>query len=145
MFAYWGSSVSIVPDYRRDDWATGVRSLAEDFSSRFCAQRSSEAHPASCPMGTVGPFPGGKARQGVTLTTHPHIVPWLRISRSCISSLPCASMAVAGQLYFMRKFTNQSDHTVMGLSKADIADLNSAREKVCSAYLCVVLQESIPH
>jgi hypothetical protein len=33
-----------------------------DFSSNLCAQTGSGAHPASCPVGTVGPFPGGKAR-----------------------------------------------------------------------------------
>jgi hypothetical protein len=45
------------------DWTTEVRfpSGAEDFSSDLCVQTSSEAHPASHPMGTGGPFPGGKA------------------------------------------------------------------------------------
>jgi hypothetical protein len=37
---------------------------AEDFSSSPCVQIGSEAHPASYPMGTGGPFPGGKARPG---------------------------------------------------------------------------------
>jgi hypothetical protein len=42
-------------DYGLDDRAIGVRSPAgaKDF-----------AHPASCPMGTGGPFPRGKARPG---------------------------------------------------------------------------------
>jgi hypothetical protein len=46
--------------------AIDVRSSAEakDFSSRICVQISYEAHPASCPVGTRGPFPGGKARPG---------------------------------------------------------------------------------
>jgi hypothetical protein len=35
-----------------------------DFSSKFCVQTGSEAHPASCTIGTGGPFPGGKARPG---------------------------------------------------------------------------------
>jgi hypothetical protein len=61
-----GSSVSIVSDYGLDDRAIEVRSPAEakDFSSSLCAQTNSEAHPASCPIGTGGPFPGGKAWQG---------------------------------------------------------------------------------
>jgi hypothetical protein len=44
-------------------WTTGVPSPAEaeDFSSSLCVQTSSEAHPASYPMGTRV-FPGGKAR-----------------------------------------------------------------------------------
>jgi hypothetical protein len=50
-----GSSVSIMTT----DWVTGVRSPAEDFSSSVCVQTSSEAHPASYPVGTRGPFPGG--------------------------------------------------------------------------------------
>jgi hypothetical protein len=34
------------------------------FSSSFCVQTGSEAHPDSCIMGTMGPFPGVKARPG---------------------------------------------------------------------------------
>jgi hypothetical protein len=52
-----------VSDYRLDD---RVRSLtgAEDFSSSLCIQTGSGAHPPSYPMGTGGPFPGGKAWPG---------------------------------------------------------------------------------
>jgi hypothetical protein len=72
LFCIWilprsrGSSGSIVSDYGLDDRAIGVRSLAgaKDFSSSLCVQTGSGAHPASCPMGTGGPFPGGKARPG---------------------------------------------------------------------------------
>jgi hypothetical protein len=48
------------------NWTTGVRSPTEteDFSSSLCVQTGSGAHPASCPMGTGGPFPGSKARPG---------------------------------------------------------------------------------
>jgi hypothetical protein len=58
------SSVSIVSDYGLDDRAIGVRSPAgaKDCSSSLCVQTGSGAHPASCTMGTGGPFPGGKAR-----------------------------------------------------------------------------------
>jgi hypothetical protein len=61
-----GSSGSIVSDYGLDDRVIGVRSPggAKDFSSILCVQTGSGAHPASCPMGTGGPFPGGKARPG---------------------------------------------------------------------------------
>jgi hypothetical protein len=34
------------------------------FSSNLCVQTGSGAHPASCTMGTGGPFPGAKARPG---------------------------------------------------------------------------------
>jgi hypothetical protein len=55
-----------VSDYELDDRSIGVRSPAgaEDFSSSPCVQTGSGAHPASYPMGTGGPFPGGKARPG---------------------------------------------------------------------------------
>jgi hypothetical protein len=55
-----GSSVSIVSDHGLDDLAIGVRSPAgaKDLSSNLCVQTGSEAHPASCTMGTWGPFPG---------------------------------------------------------------------------------------
>jgi hypothetical protein len=60
------SSGSIVSHYGLDDRAIGVRSPAgaKDFSSSLCVQTGSEAHPASCTMGTGGSFPGGKARSG---------------------------------------------------------------------------------
>jgi hypothetical protein len=52
-----------VSGYGLDDRAIEVRSPAgaKDFSS-ICVQTGSKAHPASCTMGTGGPFPGGKAR-----------------------------------------------------------------------------------
>jgi len=37
---------------------------AKDFSSSLCVQTGSGAHPASCTMGTRGPFPGGKSAAG---------------------------------------------------------------------------------
>jgi hypothetical protein len=60
------SSGSVVSDYELDDRAIGVRSPAgaKDFSSSLCVQTGSGAHPASCTMGTGGPFRGGKARLG---------------------------------------------------------------------------------
>jgi hypothetical protein len=83
-----GSSVNIVSDYGLDDRAIEVQSPAGDFSSSLCVQTSSGAHPASCTMGTGGPFPGVKRGQGVTTTTHPLLVPRLRMSRSYISFPP---------------------------------------------------------
>jgi hypothetical protein len=43
-----------------------VRSPAEakDFSSNLCVQTGSGTNTASYPMGTGGPFPGGKERPG---------------------------------------------------------------------------------
>jgi hypothetical protein len=67
-----GSSVSIVSGYGLDDRAIEVRSLAgsRDFSSNFCVQTGSGAHPASCTMGTGCHFPRSKARLGRE-TDHP--------------------------------------------------------------------------
>jgi hypothetical protein len=64
----WGSSVSVVSDYTLHD---GVQFLAEtkDFSSSLRVQTSSEAHPASYPMGTRGPFARVKCNRSVMLTT----------------------------------------------------------------------------
>jgi hypothetical protein len=52
-----------VSDYGLDDRGS-IPDRAEDFSSSPCIQTGSGAHPASCPMGTGGSFPGGKARPG---------------------------------------------------------------------------------
>jgi hypothetical protein len=48
------------------DWTDEVRSPTEakDFSSNLCVQTGSGAHSASHTVGTVGSFPGGKARPG---------------------------------------------------------------------------------
>jgi hypothetical protein len=60
-----GSSGSIVSDYGLGDRAIEVRSpTGADFSSSPCVQTGSGAHPASYPMGTGSPFPGGKAWPG---------------------------------------------------------------------------------
>jgi hypothetical protein len=69
---------------------------AKDFPSSLCVQTGSGAHLASCTMGTWGPFPVAKRGRGVTLTTHPHVVPRLRMSRSYTSSPPSATMACSG-------------------------------------------------
>jgi hypothetical protein len=85
-----GSSVSTVSDYGLDDREIGFRSPAgaKDFSSNLCVQTGSEVRPASCTMGTGSPFPGAKRGRGVTLTTHLHLVPKSRMSRSYTSSPP---------------------------------------------------------
>jgi hypothetical protein len=61
-----GEPDSIVSGYGLDNQAIEVRYPAEakDFSSNLCVQTGSGAHPASCTMGTGGPFPGAKARPG---------------------------------------------------------------------------------
>jgi hypothetical protein len=51
-------------------------------------QTSTEANPASCPMYTGGSSVGVKSGQGVTLTSHSHLVPKSRMRSSYISSPP---------------------------------------------------------
>jgi hypothetical protein len=84
-----GCSVSIVSGYGLDDRAIEVRSPAEakGFYSSLRVQTGSEAHTASCPVGTEGPFPGGKARSGRD-ADHSHLVPRSKMSRSYASSPP---------------------------------------------------------
>jgi hypothetical protein len=61
-----GISFSIVSGYGLDDRVIEGWSPvgAEDFSSILSVETGSGAHPAFCTMGTVGPFPGSKARPG---------------------------------------------------------------------------------
>jgi hypothetical protein len=97
-----GSSVSIVSDYGLNDRAIGVRSPteADDFSSNVCVKTSSGAHPASCPMGTGGPFSGGKERPGRDADYSSHLVPRSRMSRSYNFSPPYASIGVLWDCFF---------------------------------------------
>jgi hypothetical protein len=85
-----------VSDYGLDDRAIGVRfpAGAKDFSSNLCVQTGSGAHPASYTMGTGGLSPGVKRGRGVT--THPHLVPRSRMSRSYTTLLPSASLVCSG-------------------------------------------------
>jgi hypothetical protein len=87
-----GSSVSTVFDYRLDDWGS-TPAETKDFSSSLCVQTSSEAHPASYPMGTEVLSRGVKRGRGVTLTTHLHLVPKSILSKGYISSPLVVSMA----------------------------------------------------
>jgi hypothetical protein len=52
--SHLGAGVAQSAYHPTTDWVTGVQSLAEakDLSSSLCVQTSSEAHPASYPMGT---------------------------------------------------------------------------------------------
>jgi hypothetical protein len=70
------------------------------FSSNLSVQTSSGAHPASCPVGTEGPSPGGKAWPGRDADHSSHIVPRSRMSRSLTSSPPLhLHVCVVGLLY----------------------------------------------
>ena len=66
---------------RHSDWIRAGRS-GNPVGARFSApvQTDLGAHPASCTVGT-GSFPGVNSGRDVTLTPHPHLVPWSRKSR----------------------------------------------------------------
>jgi hypothetical protein len=85
-----------------DDRAIQVRSPAEakDFSSNLWVHTGSGAHVASCPMSTGVLSPGVKRGRGVTLTTHPYLVPRSWMSRSYTSSPLPLHRCVVGLLCF---------------------------------------------
>jgi hypothetical protein len=82
---------------------------ARDFSSSFYVQTGSEAHPASCTVGSGVLSPGVKRDRGMTLTTHPHLLPRERMGKSYKSSPPSAFVACSGTALAPR---------IMGLSAA---------------------------
>jgi hypothetical protein len=120
-------------------WTIGIRSPtgAQDFSSSPYIQTSSGAHPASYPMGTRGPFPRDKHGWGITLTTNPHLVPKLSMSRSYNSSPPCASMVCNGTtlLYFTLLYLKYQ--TMVGLN----VKLNPSAEvyKIGSRFIQIIV------
>jgi hypothetical protein len=65
--------VSILSGYGLEDLAIVVRSPAEanNFFSNLWVETGFGAHPASCPMGTRGPFSGGKAQPGRNVVHSP--------------------------------------------------------------------------
>jgi hypothetical protein len=73
------SSYLYFPSTRRRTIGVRFPAKANDFSSSLCVQTSSEAHPASYPMGTGGPFPGVKGGS-------PHLKTRSRMNRSYTSS-----------------------------------------------------------
>jgi hypothetical protein len=107
-----GSSVSIVSDYGLDDRLIGVRSPAgaKNFSSVLCVQTGSEAHPASCIMGTGGTFPGAKRGRGVTLTIHPIYFRGQKWVGALAPLPPSASVACSGTalLFYFAVWPRQS-------------------------------------
>jgi hypothetical protein len=65
-------------------------------------------------MGNGGSFPGGKARQGVMLTTHPLLVSRLRKSSSYTSSHTYAPLwSVMGPLYLYLTQTQISGENII--------------------------------
>jgi hypothetical protein len=80
---------------------TNIFTTPTDHCASLCVQTSSGAHPASCPMGTGGPFPGGRARPRRDADHSPPSSAKLKM-RSYTSSPPRRHHGVAGQLYFLQ-------------------------------------------
>jgi hypothetical protein len=77
------------------EWMSGIQSLtAKDFTCSLCIQ----TRPTQSPLQWV---PGVKHGRGVTLTTHPHLVPRSRLSRSYLPSAPWYQCGGNGQLYVL--------------------------------------------
>jgi hypothetical protein len=93
-----GSSVSIVSGYGLGDLATEVRPSVQAkgfFLWPLCPARL-WGPPSLLYKGYQGPSPELKRGRGVTLTTHPHLVPRSRMSRSCIPIPTGALVACSG-------------------------------------------------
>jgi hypothetical protein len=91
-------------------WTTGrsrfdPRQRRKDFSCSLCVQTVSGAHPASCTVGTEGPFPGAKSRLVRDADHSPHPVPKSRMSRIYISSPPSAFVSGSATALAFNKAT----------------------------------------
>jgi hypothetical protein len=75
----------------------------ESISSSLCVQTGSGAHPASHPMGTGGPFPGGKARPRRDADHSPPTSAEVKYEWELyLLSSHVPSWRVAGQLYLLK-------------------------------------------
>ena len=108
----------------------GIESrCGRDFSAPV--QTSPGSHPASCTMST-GSFPGLKSGRGVTLTTHPLLMPWSRKSRAIsLSTLwvirPVQSLSACIRVHF-------TFYCVLEITWKQISSiLTTATDSKCSA------------
>jgi hypothetical protein len=106
------------------DWETWVQSPTEveDFSSALCTQPGSEAHPASCTVGTGGSFPGGKVWPGHDADHSSPSSAKVKKERGYTSSpSKCPSWRIVGELYFY--FTFSADSTITFVHNLDYCNL----------------------
>jgi hypothetical protein len=89
-----GSSVSIVSGYGLDDRGLIPGRGKGFFSVTSESKPAIGAQPVSCSMFTGVLSPGLNRDRGVTVTTHPHLVPKSWINRNLQHLSPCASISV---------------------------------------------------
>jgi hypothetical protein len=87
-------------------WTTGrsrfdPRQRRKDFSSSLCVQTGSGAQPASCTMGTGGPFSGATRWKARDADHSPLLVPRSRMSSSYIFSPLSDCMANRGTAFIL--------------------------------------------
>jgi hypothetical protein len=88
-----------------------------NFFFNLCVQSGSGGHPAPYPVSTGRPFSRVKRGRGVSLTTHPHLGPRSRMSRSYTSSLPpIVSMACSGTDFL---FLQLDEYKVLNIHHAE--------------------------
>jgi hypothetical protein len=90
-----GSSVSIVFGYGMNNQKIEVRSRQRQWIFPLASASRPALGPTQLPVQWVAGAlsPGLKCGRGVTLTTHPQLMPRLRMSRSYTSSIPSAFVA----------------------------------------------------
>jgi hypothetical protein len=100
-----GSSVSIVTDYGLDDRGSRFDPRQRQRIFLLASASKPALGPTQPPVQWVPGVlsPGVKRGRGVTLTTRPHLVPTLRMSRSTSSPPQAPPWRVVGQLYFTIK------------------------------------------
>jgi hypothetical protein len=91
----WGSSVSMMSDYRLDERGS-ILGRGKGIFFPLASVSRTALGPTQPPVQWVLDFLslGVNSGRRVTLTTHPHLIPRSRIPL-------CAYMVVAGQLYFL--------------------------------------------
>jgi hypothetical protein len=99
----------------------GVRSPAEakDFFSSLCVHTSSEAHSASCPMGTADPFPEDEARLRRDADHSFHVLPMSTMSVGYSSSPPCRLHGSNGTALFYFKSLHYDFRTHLSFYPVD--------------------------
>jgi hypothetical protein len=99
-------------------WTIGrSRQRRKHFSCSPCVQTGSGTHPASCAMGSGGPFPGAKARPGRDADHSLHLVSRSRMSRSYTSSIPRRLRGVQWHSFNFTIASNMPQHPLVLITR----------------------------